>query len=651
MGKLFFALRALACFCAAAAAPLAATAAEPPPLDAYGDLPAFEAAAISRSGEHVAIVGTIKGERQLLLLDSGMKLIRQSSVGDLKVRGVEWIGDEATLLTYSETEDLGPMDFTADKYERFRGLIVPLDQTAKTKMLFSGNSTIVTSIRGSYGIRRVAGEWEGYFGAIKLANSLDAGRYLATTNQTLFAVRLRDNDVDKLADPADDPFFRDWLIDADGNIAATFDIARNSGDWRIENGKGDVLVRGTNPAGNVGLVSLGKDGTTLIYSVRDADGETNRWFELPLAGGSTPTEVFEGINIDAIFIERSNGRLIGYRDGDNRRFFDPAIQQMSDKIDRAFRGRHIELADWTPDFGHALVRTSGSTDSGTWYLVDLEALKAAAIGVERPLVPASQVGAISSFRYKAADGLEMDGVLTLPPGRAPRNLPVVVLPHGGPAQHDEVEFDWWAQAFASRGYAVFQPNFRGSTGRSAAFRRAGDGQWGRKMQTDISDGLAALVAAGTVDPKRACIMGASYGGYAALAGVTLQHGLYRCAVGVAPVSDLVQLYDSEYDESGKSKVVRTSLIEELGPRAELPQVSPRRFAAQADAPILLIHGKDDTVVPYEQSTRMADALKDAHKDVRLVELSEEDHWLSRATTRKQMLSVAMAFVLENNPPD
>ena len=177
---------------------------------------------------------------------------------------------------------------------------------------------------------------------------------------------------------------------------------------------------------------------------------------------------------------------------------------------------------------------------------------------------------------------------------------------------------------------MFQPNFRGSTNRDDAFRRAGNGEWGAKMQTDLSDGLRALADKGIVDPKRACIVGASYGGYAALAGVTLQHGIYRCAVAVAGVSDLGDMYAEDYRESGEAKISKVRLIEQLGPKDRWADRSPRRHAAEADAPILLIHGKDDTVVPYSHTARMADALKDAHKPYEVVTLPGEDHWLSRA---------------------
>jgi Dipeptidyl aminopeptidases/acylaminoacyl-peptidases len=146
-------------------------------------------------------------------------------------------------------------------------------------------------------------------------------------------------------------------------------------------------------------------------------------------------------------------------------------------------------------------------------------------------------------------------------------------------------------------------------------------------------------------------MGASYGGYAALAGVTLQQGFYRCAVSVAGVSDVKLQYNTELSESGRSMTMGRSLREQLGDPKDYDSISPRRFAVQADAPILLVHGKDDTIVPFSQSSVMADALKDAGKPYEMVVLKQEDHWLSRGETRKQMLSAAMALVQKHNPAD
>jgi dipeptidyl aminopeptidase/acylaminoacyl peptidase len=227
---------------------------------------------------------------------------------------------------------------------------------------------------------------------------------------------------------------------------------------------------------------------------------------------------------------------------------------------------------------------------------------------------------------------------------------VVVLPHGGPASRDTLEFDWMAQSFAARGYAVLQPNFRGSTGHGQAFEAAGHGEWGGKMQTDVSEGLAFLAAQGVVDPKRACVVGASYGGYVALAGVTLQQGLYRCAVSYAGVSDLRALWQQKARRNGGGTTASgRDFLTTIGAGADLKTRSPIVFADRADAPVLLIHGSDDTVVDFEQSAAMEKALKAAGKPVRLVRLPGEDHWVSRAETRAAFLDAAVAFVEANNP--
>ena len=653
MTSIFKGLRGLLCLVALLGAPLAALAADPPPLAAYGEMPAFEDAAISPSGQKIAAIATVRGERMLLFFDSALVMQRGAPVGDLKLRGLDWIGEDAVLLMTSETEDLGH-GFTTDQYEAYRALIVPTDPAKPARVVFSGNRNIVTSIFGSYGLRQVDGEWMGHFGGVELARDSTMNTYLPHTRPALFAVRLSDNSPRRVANPANENEWRDWLVDANGKVAVTFDMNRRTGEWRMDGPGGKAIARGQHRSGAAGLVALGRAGTSVVYYAEDAAGETTQWFEVPLDGSASPTEILADEEIERLYVDRTTGRMLGYlRNGAEAGpvFFDPQQQSLADKVFRAFRGKELTLVDWTPDLSHVLVQTSGSGDSGTWYIVDLAKLRAEAFGLERPTIDPEQVGPISTFEYAAADGLAMDGILTLPPDREPTNLPVVVLPHGGPTGEDDARFDWWAQAFASRGYAVFQPNFRGSTNRDEAFLRAGHGEWGRKMQTDISDGLAALAAKGIVDPKRACIVGASYGGYAALAGVTLQQGLYRCAVAVAPVADLAMMYRTDVRESGESQVVSRSLQEQLGPRSGYDAVSPRRFAARADAPIMLIHGRDDIVVPYEQSAKMADALKDAGKPYRLVQLREEDHWLSRAATRLQMLEEAVAFVQQHNPAD
>jgi len=243
----------------------------------------------------------------------------------------------------------------------------------------------------------------------------------------------------------------------------------------------------------------------------------------------------------------------------------------------------------------------------------------------------------------------------LPPDRPAKNLAVIVFPHGGPQASDTLEFEWWAQALAAQGYAVLQPNYRGSD-LSRKWVESGYDEWGRKMQTDLSDGLSYLAAQGIADPRRACIVGASYGGYAALAGVSIQSGVYRCAVAVAGISDPSNfLRWVMRKESGGARLGVRYWERFLGVDSpndkKLDAISPLRHADRITVPLMLVHGRDDTTVPYDQSQDLAKALKRLGRPAEFITLNKEDHYLSRGATRLQMLQSSVEFLRKYNPPD
>jgi dipeptidyl aminopeptidase/acylaminoacyl peptidase len=298
------------------------------------------------------------------------------------------------------------------------------------------------------------------------------------------------------------------------------------------------------------------------------------------------------------------------------------------------------------------VRVFGEKDGYVYALFDWYTHQSIILGpVYRNVVPAP----VRRLNYQAADGLTIPAFLTLPRGAAEKNLPLIVMPHGGPAVADTLDFDWWAQALAAQGYAVLQSNYRGSQ-LSQRFVAAGFGECGRKMQTDLSDGVRYLAHEGIIDPRRVCIVGASYGGYAALAGATLDASVYRCAVSVAGISDLKRFLKwtdsrADHDDSLTQRYWDRFMGVHSPNDPSLNAISPIEHVNAVSGPVLLIHGRDDTVVPYEQSDVMADALKHAGKSVELVTLKHEDHWLSRSATRQQMLDAAVAFLQKNNPAD
>src|ERR1700722_7448122 len=285
----------------------------------------------------------------------------------------------------------------------------------------------------------------------------------------------------------------------------------------------------------------------------------------------------------------------------------------------------VRLVNPSVDFSRMVLQVFGPKDGYIYALYDWYSHHATILGrvYEEGTAPA-EMRAIS---YSAADGLTIPAFLTLPKGPG-KDLPLIVLPHGGPAYADTLDFDWWSQALASQGYAVLQPNFRGST-LNSNFLEAGFGEWGRKMQTDLSDGVRYLARRGIIDPKRVCIVGASYGGYAALAGVAIESGVYRCAVSVAGISDLRRF--RKWTGVNRMGISQRYWDRFMGTADQhdpaLTAISPIEHVAAVTAPVLLIHGRDDTVVPFEQSEVMLSALKHAGKSATLVTLKHEDHWL------------------------
>jgi dipeptidyl aminopeptidase/acylaminoacyl peptidase len=334
-------------------------------------------------------------------------------------------------------------------------------------------------------------------------------------------------------------------------------------------------------------------------------------------------------------------------------FFDEATRKRWESTVRAYGVKeHVRFVSASSDFRKIIVLVEGASLGYQYQLVDLIHGRTELIGeVYKGLTSHFEVRRIS---FKAADGLDIPGYLTLPGGRKPERLALIVLPHGGPASISTMGFDWWAQALADQGYAVLQPNFRGSTV-NHSFMTKGYGEFGRKMQTDLSDGVRYLVQEGIADPARVCIVGASYGGYAALAGVAFDPGVYRCAVSVAGISDL-RAFLSWIDDKHASKENREQRYWDrfLGVQGRkdprLDEISPIKHVKAIQSPVLLVHGKDDTVVPFDQSDNMYDALRAASKQVEFVTLKDEDHWLSRGATRLQLLQAVVDFLRKTNPP-
>ncbi|QTN20262.1 S9 family peptidase [Brevundimonas sp. AJA228-03] len=619
---------------------------EPAPIEAYGRLPAFERAQLSGSGDRLAVVKTEGDERFVLiqsLPDAG--LLGGARIGDVKVRDLVWVDDEHVLIVTSSTQRWP----SGVDIEAVSGQIYAL-QTGRLRSIFD---RVPNAFEASFSIEVVQmdGKPTVVFEAI---NDVSYEPDLLALDPTTMAVRRLEGGSRETTG---------YVLDRDGQRLARVTYNERDGAWALQTRPGPGSWRSiwsiTALIDTPTVDGIGPDGDSLTVLAPSEDGSDPAWKLIGLNGNWRPMP-FDG-NPDELIYHPQTGRLIGARfddaDGERYAFIDPAAGRAWRSILAAFEGYRPRLRSWSHDMRQAVVFTSGSQDSGRYFFVDLDRATGSLLGEAYPLVTNDRVGEIRAITYSAADGLEIPGYLSLPPGvTEPENLPLIVLPHGGPAARDYLEFDWWAQALASRGYAVLQANFRGSSELGQAHLEAGFGEWGRKMQTDLSDGVRWLADQGMIDPSRVCIVGASYGGYAALAGATLDVGVYRCAVSVAGVSDLRDMLRWTADRNGSrnngtNRYWNRFMGTERSTDASLDALSPARLADRVEIPILLIHGRDDTVVPFSQTSTMASALRRAGKAFDLVELPGEDHWLSGEETRSQMLTQTVAFLQRYNPPD
>jgi dipeptidyl aminopeptidase/acylaminoacyl peptidase len=276
----------------------------------------------------------------------------------------------------------------------------------------------------------------------------------------------------------------------------------------------------------------------------------------------------------------------------------------------------------------------------TWNLFNTETGKLNRVGESYPAIEPARMGSQEALRYKARDGLEIPALLTLPNGGARKNLPLVVLVHGGPyVRGGEWGWDPQAQFLASRGYAVLEPEFRGSTGFGSAHFRAGWKQWGLKMQDDIADGARWAIAQGIADPKRICIAGASYGGYATLMGLINDPELFQCGVGWVGVTDISLLYTGHWsfrsDLQGSWKEYgMPELIGDIKEdAAQFKATSPIQQAARIRQPLLLAYGGSDQRVPVYHGRKFYDAVKATNQNVEMVVYDEEGHGWSLPKNR------------------
>lgn len=473
----------------------------------------------------------------------------------------------------------------------------------------------------------------------------------------------------------------DWLFDRDGTIVARTVYEYRSEAFRIEMKAGGKwkpvlsreIVRKDNTFAPF-LIGTAADGKSIIVLDTDTHGKDVgdaprhfHYYALDAGGNwSGPLEQGDASQVRPVF-NPGSGRLAGFAADAEEPQYDIAdadLKAIYDKALAAAPGQTVEVLSVTDDKQKVLIRATGGEDTGSYFLIDYQAAKTTSIGEDFPQVPTDWIAVQEVFTYDARDGTSINGVLTLPPRPAAKNLPLIVLPHDGPEGQDRLGFNWLAQALATRGYLVLQPNYRGSDGRGRDFISAADGQWDGKMLSDIADGIRALAAQGLADPRRVCMIGIGYGGYAALKAAEGQD--IRCAASIDGITDANRYLawrktsasmpdpDAFASLTPSPKWPRTFHADPASLRSLesfLGTGTAPISASKIGVPVLLIHQDGDPLVPVTQGRSLRDDLRAAGKPVDYVELKGNSHAPDTEATRLAVLQSVIPFLTANNPPD
>lgn len=638
--------------------PVTAVAAEPPiPIADFVRAGNFAAPAMSPNGKYLVVTQRASKEPRdeystVVYELAGMKVlsaVRVAEAGDIPLRHA-WVSDTRFVTTLGrEFGTVGEPYVTGE--------------------------LVATNIdgRGSaylYGYRRMGSRTSGAFGTLTndegfgwlayVPRSLEAHILMGENPWAQSARTSRLYDIDTLTTgrrtvaEINQPGFR-FVVEASGKprFAYGFDDDAEFAVFRRDDGKGEWLPFANAEKGDLRPISISLDNTRLLSSLsvqqgprslvsEGVDGSDRRTLVAHATGN---IDEFEwGLRDQGPFAAGTSVGVpkLSYIVEPTRS--DAALHKM---LSAQFPGQYVHFASVSLDGSRTLFSVSSDRDPGAVYVFDAPSGKAALLYENRPWIKPERTAEQRPVSFKARDGLQLHGYLTLPPNRGDAKLPLVLLPHGGPhGVADEWFFDTDAQFLASRGYAVLQVNFRGSGGRGPAFEAAGYRQWGGRMIDDLVDGLRWVVAQGVVDEKRICSFGASFGAYAAMMSAIRAPELVKCAVGYAGVYDLPMIYD-EPEARQRGKAYRFDLKVLGTDEAELISYSPSRLAGKLAAPVLLAHGSADEVTPPAQAQAMREALTKAGRPPEWFYVSGEGHGFYAEKNRLAFYEKLEAFLAKH----
>ena len=616
------------------------------PVEAFARLPVFGDAALSPDGKYFALKTNIDGKYYFQIFEIKGKDINRTFAArtdDLEVRWIEWVTDTRVLISLGKAY----RRYGTPTYET-RLFAVNFDGSKQTDMIKQDRGEIQVQIQDRV-IDLLPDDPEHI---IMVYNTKDA-RKPKPHRVNIFSGK---------GHPIEggEKNISGWVTDRQGRVRVGW--GRKDSTWRyiirdVDTNKWRTLkTANVNSSVDFSVHGFGKDPNILYVSSNHAGGPS-ALYEYDVRNNTYVRKVFGHPQVDVHSIwwnEQSwRPRRVGYiLDGVKHHWLDPVAQSEFNNLYKSLPGLGFSVVDTSKDDQVWLIHASNVDKPGGYYVFNRRIRNVSYIGDSYPELKYVKLSKTISFDYKARDGLTIPAFLTLPPAytsvSAAKNLPLVVMPHGGPASRDYLGFDPFAQMLANRGYAVLQMNFRGSWGYGANFETAGHGEWGGKMQDDVTDGANYVIGQGIADRNRICIFGGSYGGYAALMGAVKTPNLYKCAVGLNGVYDLRKLMSDDFWYVGRGRSgYWQAVIGKYSDKAFLQSISPDSRAGEIQIPILLAAADDDRTVRSSQTKDMANALKRNGKSVEFLEFESGGHGLITTDSRVPFMKALDAFLAKH----
>ncbi|WP_045860595.1 alpha/beta hydrolase family protein [Teredinibacter purpureus] len=614
----------------------------------YGALPVASMMRMSPDGELIAFRKVSSGNDYLVVYSiAENKLIHTADVSDILPKYIYFISDHELILVMSSYRKIDGYRGTHNVSSAF---ILDI-HTGKFKQLLTPGHKIHLGQTGLGSIVGLSPDKKFAFMPAYVGKDKDD----QAPNYALVKVRLDNPRKLKVVETGNRSAL-DYFVNSAGEVVAQerYNNRNNKHQILVPDGRSwRVVYEIESSMLAFSVLGITADGKHLVVLDESSESGRTGYYLMSLADGSfqstnlnRPDKDIEGLITDVnrvVYGVRYSGFTPSYKMFDEDT--DKLVQSLLDK----FLDHSVWINSWTADWKNVMVFVEGTQIPGDYYTYQADG-SMQFIASSRPQITVEDINPIASYAYYAEDGLKIPTLLTLPKMQVDglKNLPAVIMPHGGPASYDRISFDWLAQLLASRGYLVVQPQFRGSEGFGGDHLRAGYGEWGKKMQSDITDGVANLVKKGIVDPNRVCIVGWSYGGFAALAGGAYTPDLYQCVVSVNGVSDLPRMLKNEKSEYGRDHWVvnywERAMADGKADKQTLKNVSPAFSAEAFQAPVLLIGGGRDKVVPIKQSEVMRSRLKKAGKDVEMITFKKGDHSLMEGEERVAAAEAIINFV-------